>query len=67
MSTMPLASTTPYWGRAYTLTVYSTPDGSGSPGVTISSSAWEPEALRITFDVHQCYGECSDERSVGDA
>ena len=53
MSTAPLASTTPYWGRAYTLTVYSTPDGSGSPGVTISSGTWEPEALRITFDVHQ--------------
>jgi hypothetical protein len=53
MSTASLASTTPYWGRAYTLTVYNTPDGSGSPGVIISSSAWEPEALRITFDVHQ--------------
>ena len=53
MSTAPLVSTTPYWGRAYTLIVYNTPDGSGIPGATLSSSAWEPEALRITFDVHQ--------------
>ena len=48
-----IASTTPYWGRAWELTVYNTPDGSGSPGAIISSSAWEPEALRVTFDIQQ--------------
>lgn len=47
------ASTTPYWGRAWELAVYGTPDGSGSPGAVLSSGAWEPEALRVTFDIQQ--------------
>lgn len=46
------ASTVPYWGRAWELDVYNTPDGSGTPTI-ISSSAWEPEALRVTFNIEQ--------------
>lgn len=47
------ASTTRYFGRAYSLDVYTSLDGSGSPGYTLTSDAWEPEALRMTFEVHQ--------------
>ena len=47
------ASTIPYFGRAYSLDVYTSLDGSGSPGYTLTSDAWEPEALRMTFEVNQ--------------
>ena len=47
------ASTIPWWGKAYELALYTTPDGSGSPGAILTSSAWEPEALRMTFDISQ--------------
>lgn len=41
------------WGQAYKLTVrYATPDGAGQSTV-LSCNTWEPEALRITFDVLQ--------------
>jgi hypothetical protein len=46
------ASTYPLWGQAWELTVTAA-TASGSETTTISSSAWEPEALRITFDVLQ--------------
>jgi hypothetical protein len=46
-------SSMPLWGQAWELTVtYATE--SGDPDVqTIGSSDWEPESLRITFDVLQ--------------
>lgn len=44
-------STIPLWGRAYKLTVkYASASGEGQQEI-ISQSAWEPEALRITFDI----------------
>ena len=45
-------SVTKYFGRSYELTVYQSLDGSGD-GVTLSSDAWEPAALRVTFEIHQ--------------
>jgi hypothetical protein len=46
-------STIPLFGRAYKLTVqYAGPGGSGTKEV-ISQQGWEPEALRITFDILQ--------------
>ena len=45
-------SKTPLFGRAWSLTVTPPSDsGSAGPGTTISSSAWDPETLRITFEV----------------
>ena len=46
-------STIPLWGQAYELTVtYAT--ATGEPQyATLTSSAWEPEALRMTFEVEQ--------------
>ena len=52
MSSSPYTSTLQLWGEAYQLDVkYAT--ASGSTIATITSNAWEPEALRITFDVQQ--------------
>ena len=48
MSTLP-ASTTPWFGRAWTLTV-TTQQGQQ---LVISSNTFEPESLRITFEVSQ--------------
>lgn len=42
-------SSIPLWGQAWTLTV----KGDGMPTTTISSTTWEPPALRVTFDVLQ--------------
>lgn len=47
------ASTINWWGRAYELTVYTTQDGSGTAAAVLSCNAWEPEALRITFDINE--------------
>jgi hypothetical protein len=46
------ASAIPFWGQSYSLEVtYATADG---PATTvISSDSWEPDALKITFDVLQ--------------
>lgn len=46
---MTAASTIPLWGRAWELTVF---DGNGNP-TTLTQSSWDPEALRMTFDVLQ--------------
>ena len=46
------ASTYPLWGQAWELTVTAA-TASGSQTTVVSSNAWEPEALRITFDVLQ--------------
>jgi hypothetical protein len=52
MST-PTVSKNPLFGRAYELIVTPSPAATGTPQpITISSSAWEPEALRITFEVY---------------
>ncbi len=46
-------SNIPFWGQAWELVVtYQGPDGSMSTD-TISTNSWEPESLRITFDVLQ--------------
>lgn len=47
------ASTTPFFGRAYSLTI--TPQSGPSAGtpIVVSSDAFEPEALRFTFDIQQ--------------
>lgn len=46
-------STTPFFGEAWELVVgYSTPDGTPTYE-TISTNAWDPETLRITFEVNQ--------------
>ncbi len=51
MSTAP-QSNQPLWGQAWELTItYATATGAST--TTVSSSAWEPEALRVTFDVLQ--------------
>lgn len=47
---MTTSSITPYFGQAWTLVVgYASPNGPVYE--TISTDAWEPEALRITFEV----------------
>jgi hypothetical protein len=46
------ASTIPLWGQAWELTVTSA-TSSGAQQTTISYLAWQPEALRITFEVLQ--------------
>lgn len=48
---MPSASTTPFFGRAYTLTVYPHAGPSAGQAIVVSSDAFEPSALRFTFDV----------------
>jgi hypothetical protein len=45
---MGTSSQIPLWGRAYELTVYS-----AKGQETVTSNTWEPEALRITFDIQQ--------------
>ena len=47
------SSGTPLWGQAWELTITCATSGGGSQSTTISSNTWEPEALRITFDVLQ--------------
>lgn len=46
------ASTIPLWGQAWEL-VITFQTASGTQTKTISTNAWEPEALRITFEVLQ--------------
>ena len=49
---MSSVSTTPLWGQAWELVVtYAT--ATGSEQTTIASNSWEPEALRLTFEVVQ--------------
>lgn len=50
---MSSASTVPFFGRAYSLTI--TPQTGPSKGqdIIVSSDAFEPEALRFTFDISQ--------------
>jgi hypothetical protein len=47
------SSAIPLWGQAWELTVqYATSDG-GTSYYTLTRNAWEPEALRMTFEVVQ--------------
>jgi hypothetical protein len=43
------------WGQAWELVITYATAGGGASTVTVSSSAWEPEALRVTFDVLQAF------------
>lgn len=47
---MSIASTTPFFGRSYELSI--TTKSSGQT-IIVSSDTWEPEALRFTFDIRQ--------------
>lgn len=45
-------SQNPLFGYAWELSIDTSPDGDGtSETITVSSSSWDPEALRIVFDV----------------
>jgi hypothetical protein len=46
-------SSLPLWGQAWELTVYYATAGRNTDKVTLTYSGWEPEALRMTFDVLQ--------------
>jgi hypothetical protein len=48
-----LASDIPFFGRAWALIFSSTQSNPGAPDIIISSDAFEPEALRVTFDINQ--------------
>jgi hypothetical protein len=48
---MTIISTTPLWGQAWQLVVTATDMSGKSTATTISGVDWEPEPLRITFDV----------------
>jgi len=50
---MSSTSNIPLWGQAYELTVTYAQPNSEPTTVTLSSNAWEPEALRIKFEVLQ--------------
>lgn len=52
-STGMAVSNTPLWGQAWKLVVTSTSTNGNSTMTTISGLTWEPEPLRITFDVLQ--------------
>ena len=47
------SSGTPLWGQAWKLVVTYATSGGAPQQVVLGSSAWEPEALRVTFDVLQ--------------
>lgn len=50
---MSSASTTPFFGRAYSLTVTPTTGPSANTAIIISSDQFGPAALRFTFDITQ--------------
>jgi len=50
---MSSVSNIPLWGQAWELVVTSTTATGNSQQTTITSNAWEPDALRMTFDVLQ--------------
>lgn len=47
------SSAIPLWGQAWKLTVTATVADGGTQDTIIGSNSWEPESLRITFDVLQ--------------
>lgn len=50
MSLSPTVSKIPFWGQAWTLTVEYVSNGA-TYVETISTNGWEPESLRISFDI----------------
>ena len=46
-------SSTPFWGQAWELTIMYVTAGGDTVPFTISSTAWDPEPLKITFEVLQ--------------
>jgi hypothetical protein len=54
MSTAPQSNMS-LWGQAWELTITCATAGGGASTTVVSSSAWEPEALRVTFDVLQAF------------
>jgi hypothetical protein len=50
---MSTSSTTPFFGRAYSLTITPNQGPSAGTPIVISSDSWEPESLRFTFDIVQ--------------
>jgi len=50
---MPVRSSTPFFGRAYSLTISPKEKDSKRPTIVVTSDEFEPSALRITFDVAQ--------------
>lgn len=50
---MATASTTPFFGRAYSLVITPSQGPSAGTPIVVSSDQFEPEALRFTFDMTQ--------------
>src|SRR5882762_2371719 len=50
---MSTPSTTPFFGRSWSLTVTPTQGPAAGTSIVISSSSFEPEALRVSFDCRQ--------------
>jgi hypothetical protein len=50
---MPVESTIPFFGRSWSLTITPNQGLSAGTSIVISSSSFEPEALRVTFNVQQ--------------
>lgn len=50
---MSTQSTTPFFGRAYSLTITPRTGPSAGVAIVVSSDMFEPEALRFTFDINQ--------------
>lgn len=46
-------STTPFFGRAWSLTITPNQGPSAGTPIVVSSDAWQPEALRVTFEINQ--------------
>jgi hypothetical protein len=43
----------PFFGRTWSLTITPSQGPAAGTPIVISSSSWEPEALRVTFDINQ--------------
>ena len=50
---MSAASTYPLWGQAWSLDVAYEPLGGNPQTLSIAYNDWQPEALRVTFEVLQ--------------
>jgi len=48
-----ISSKTPFFGRAWSLTITPTTGPSANVPIVVSCDAYEPEALRVTFDINQ--------------
>lgn len=50
---MPTVSKTPFFGRAWALTITPSQGPSADVPIVVTSDTFEPEALRMTFEIHQ--------------